>query len=380
MIGVTGILNSLPLEFPTEFPENSGNMLHGDVPFRMFSDSYLAINRNWPKYKDGDRFKDFVNTSCSHVIITCANMFRANDSSPNMRARYKKLEEMLSGYEKPIILFGLGVQAKEQSLEGLDFPREAVSAMKAIAEKAHMVSVRGEFTKKVLEKYGDAKNIYVTGCPSFFSVPSAFSELKNNLELLKKKNNIRTAFSGTYFGREAEKFLMLDVVRNNTYLIEPQNKENYLYYKSVIDSPGTAVVPDHFEHLVEGKNPKIQRTAFEEFYASKFRMFRDLKPWDEFNREFVDFTYGTRFHVNMASILSGKPALWLTHDSRTRELADTLSLPHLDLVEASRMTQEEIIESLDYEPLFSKLDFMFDRFNEFLAAANLGQIDKPKLS
>lgn len=25
-------------------------MLHSDVPFRMFSDSYLAINGNWPNY------------------------------------------------------------------------------------------------------------------------------------------------------------------------------------------------------------------------------------------------------------------------------------------------------------------------------------------
>lgn len=282
-------------------------------------------------------------------------MFRANDSSPNMRARYTKLEEMLSGYEKPIILFGLGVQAKELSLEGLDFLSEAVSAMKAVAEKAHAVSVRGEFTKNVLAKYGNAKNVYVTGCPSFFSAPSAFNELHKNIELLKNTNNLRAAFSGTYFAREAEKSLMVDVVRNNTYLIQPQNKENYLYYKSVVDSPGTARIPAHFEHLVEGQNPKIQRVAFDDYYASKFKIFRDLKPWDEFNREFVDFTYGTRFHVNMASILSGKPALWLTHDSRTRELADTLCLPNLDLVEASKMTQREIVESLDCNPLFQKL-------------------------
>lgn len=379
MIGVTGILNSLPLSFPTEFPENSGNMLHGDVPFRMFSESYLAINRDWPGYKNGDRFKDFVNESCTHVIITCANMFRANDFSPNMRARYKKLEEMLSGYNKPVILFGLGVQAKEQTLEGLEFPPEAVSAMKAIANKSQAVSVRGEFTKSVLEKYGNAKNVYVTGCPSFFSRPSAFKELQVNLEFMKKESNLRSAFSGTYFGRDAEKSLIKEVIQNKSYLIEPQNKENYVFYKSIMDNPGITKMPEHFAHLVSGHNPTIRRSEFEDFFAKKFKLFRDLKPWDEFNKEFVDFTYGTRFHVNMASMLSGKPALWLTHDSRTRELADTLCLPSLDLDAAGHMSQREIIESVNYDPLFQKLDFMFDRFNDFLSSADLPSVAKPDI-
>ncbi|WP_404290820.1 polysaccharide pyruvyl transferase family protein [Glutamicibacter arilaitensis] len=376
MIGVTGILNSLPLNFPTEFPENSGNMLHGDVPFRMFNESYLAINRNWPNYKSGDRFKDFVNNSCTHVIITCANMFRANDSSPSMRARYKKLEEMLSGYDKPVVLFGLGVQAKEQKLDGLEFPPEAISAMQAIADRAHAVSVRGEFTKSVLEKFGNAKNVFVTGCPSFFSVPSAFKELHENVNSFKGKSKLRSAFSGTYYNRESEMSLMTDVIRSRTYLIEPQNKENYEFYKSVVDNPGLAKVPGHFEYLVDGNNPIIQREELVSYFSNRFKLFRDLKPWDEFNREFIDFTYGTRFHVNMSSLLSGKPALWLTHDSRTRELADTLCLPNLDLVQAGRMSQVEIIESVNYDPLFENLDFMFDRFNEFLIAAELPIISK----
>jgi hypothetical protein len=36
MIGVTGILNSLPASFPLMSYENSGNMVHGNAPFRLF--------------------------------------------------------------------------------------------------------------------------------------------------------------------------------------------------------------------------------------------------------------------------------------------------------------------------------------------------------
>lgn len=71
----------------------------------------------------------------------------------NIRKRYIKLEEMLSGYKKSVILFGLRVQAAEQDLSKVDFPPEAIYAMQTTSKKSHSVSVRGEFTKSLLAKY-----------------------------------------------------------------------------------------------------------------------------------------------------------------------------------------------------------------------------------
>lgn len=380
MIGVTGILKSLPITFPLSFAENSGNMIHGDVPFRMFRESYLAIDRSWPGYNEGDRFKDFVNDSCTHVVITCANMFRANDFGPNIRKRYLKLEEMLSGYKKPVILFGLGVQAAEQDLSKVDFPPEAISAMHAISEKAHSVSVRGEFTKSVLAKYTNVDNVFVTGCPSFFSAPESFAQLQANLSQLKSTDSPRFSFSGTHFNKEHEQRLLLKAIQGNGFLIEPQNKDNYIFHLGSLDNPELVPVPDHFRNLLTGPRPELSRTELVEFFSNRFKMFRDIKPWDEFNREFIDFTFGTRFHVNMSSILSGKPALWLTHDSRTRELAQTLNLPSLEIEEASSMDMREIIEKTDYSALFDNLDTMFGKFNDFLRHSDLPTVALPRVS
>lgn len=38
-IGVIGCLPELPLEFPVEKPENSGNMIHAQAPLRMFDNA-----------------------------------------------------------------------------------------------------------------------------------------------------------------------------------------------------------------------------------------------------------------------------------------------------------------------------------------------------
>lgn len=379
MIGVTGILNSLPATFPLESHENSGNMIHGDVPFQLFDDVYLAINRDWPGYKPGDRFKDFVNEQCTHVIITCANMFRANDFGENIRKRYVKLVEMLGGYNKPVILFGLGVQAKEQDITKVKFPPEAIDAMKAIASKATAVSVRGAFTLEVLKKFGGVENAYLTGCPSFFSHPSAFKELKLNLDSLSHSSQPRIAFSGTHHSTIAEQTMLKNTVNGNGFFIEPHDRANYQYYSDILNNPELAEVPKHFRELLAGPKPDLSREEFSHFMSTKLRLFRDIKPWNEFNNEFIDFTFGTRFHVNMASMLCGKPAMWITHDSRTTELAESLHLPSLDVNTAASMNIPQIIEATDYKPLFNNLPSLFERFNTFLEAAGLPNVTYPIL-
>ncbi|HFI3775255.1 TPA: hypothetical protein ACGP52_002678 [Escherichia coli] len=71
-IGVIGCLPELPVDFPLLMPENSGNMIHAEAPLRMFP---RAVH-----YKDSrfilsgeTSFRNFVNKTCSHLIITLAN-------------------------------------------------------------------------------------------------------------------------------------------------------------------------------------------------------------------------------------------------------------------------------------------------------------------
>lgn len=49
--------------------------------------------------------------------------------------------------------------------------------------------------------------------------------------------------------------------------------------------------------------------------------FFTIEEWESFYaKNNVSFAWGTRFHGNMAALQNGVPALWVNHDSRTREL------------------------------------------------------------
>ena len=51
------------------------------------------------------------------------------------------------------------------------------------------------------------------------------------------------------------------------------------------------------------------------------KVYFNLNDWAElYSKENISFAFGTRFHGNMVAMHNGIPALWVTHDSRTKEL------------------------------------------------------------
>lgn len=71
-----------------------------------------------------------------------------------------------------------------------------------------------------------------------------------------------------------------------------------------------------------------------------------------------DVYIGTRIHGAVASMLSGTPAVLLTHDNRTRELADIMGIPCCDLQDFEGFSQ------VDENSFFSSFDYTIS--NEIL--------------
>ena len=61
--------------------------------------------------------------------------------------------------------------------------------------------------------------------------------------------------------------------------------------------------------------------------------------------------------------------MWVTHDSRTEELTQTLHLPNISLEDAVEMPTPELERKArnDLDGLFDNLQPMFSTFNEFLS-------------
>jgi hypothetical protein len=373
-IAVTGIARTLPLEFPLAKAENAGNIVHGNAPFSMFPDARFSVDRSWDGYTDGVSFRDFANASCSHLIVTVANLIRVRNSHPATLERYRQFRERLEGYDVPIVIFGLGAQSDSSDTSEAELPAEAIDLLRFLANRCQAISVRGSYTASLFAKYADDTKVFVTGCPSFYSRPEAFSELR---EHLRHGAPGTPAFNGTHFHKPAEKALIEKAILAEHFWIEPADPVVHGFFQESLREPELAAVPEAFRFLLQGRTPTLERAQLQSYFTRRYRLFRDLRSWQQFNMEHVSFTYGARFHVNMASLLSGRGAFWVRHDSRTRELTDTLHLPSIDLEDAVDADPDAPTKTPAYDDLFDNVDSLFAHFNEFLDAAGLPQITHP---
>lgn len=392
MIAVAGCLPKMPPGFPLTQEENSGNMIHARAPQRILAPKKTVEyhTQRWVLAGEKD-YSDFVNKHCDHLVISMTNTVKVNS---RMTDRYVRFQRMLEMYDVPITIFGLGVRSPTDDLSQATIPDEAIAMLRYLEERCGPIGVRGEFTKKVFAELAGVTNVQVTGCPSFFSEPKAFTDLRK--ELQKPRPGTYT-YSGTRYERPEERAQFLRIVRGDGIYIEPTNRANHRAHLQAMK--GVAIdIPNFLTdngHLAQEQPParsglrgaadrllgrstaggkddaRVTRKQLTEFYRNRYRLFRDPDQWLQFNREVVAYGFGTRFHVNMATLLAGKPATWIAHDTRTREFCDFLHLPHVSLEDSAQMAPEDFRAAADYEEMFDHLPQLFDNWASYLEAHDL---------
>ena len=116
--------------------------------------------------------------------------------------------------------------------------------------------------------------------------------------------------------------------------------------------------------------PRLEKSDQDvsEYTQKRGNMFFDVVDWYKFlkQKQFT-FSFGSRFHGNMIALRSGIPALWVVHDSRTRELVDTFSLPKINYEQLVRIHNiEELLEYCDYNAFYKKYSQICKEYVVFL--------------
>ncbi|QNN82274.1 polysaccharide pyruvyl transferase family protein [Brachybacterium sp. Z12] len=360
----------MPTTFPQETPQNSGNMVHAQAPFKMFPNSVgMDYGYGAEGYKS---FAEFVNDRCEAVIIPFANTLRTD---PAHDERGFSVAKSLDQFTVPVIPFGLGAQASDSNIDSVNLGPGMTSLVRRLSESTPAVSVRGEFTYNIFKKYGSVDNVHITGCPSFFSHPEAFGHLRERINNGPTYENL--SFAGSLHHLKDPKEQLYRAIRQDLFLVEPVNAKLHQYYVDSIAHGAEAELPYFLKGFLA--DPEWNTSRLAEYIARRYRLFRDLDSWIAFNRESSDGAIGTRFHVNMASLISGLPAVWVIHDSRTEELCDKLSLPHVSVEETLQKPYREIMAEADYSSMFRDLRENFDTFNSFLRASSLPEVAAPTL-
>lgn len=265
-----------------------------------------------------------------------------------------------------IVFVGLGAQ----STKFLNTPERLVKYgikgnpvkmefFKIMSQRSEYIGVRGSFTGKCLDLLG-IHNYKIIGCPSMFVwLDGVFPEIKaQSLERIHFSISPGKSFYKKNVLKVAMKYNCDWIVQSKSELVPVISLFNHSFI-----NPKWLI--RRFPGMLGG------REVIE--FSKKQKCFFSIDEWKKYYEENdITFAWGTRFHGNMAALQNGIPALWVVHDSRTKELTEFLNLPAIDIKSINMNTRvEELILFADYKKTQGSYRKLCKNYTEFLEANSI---------
>lgn len=308
----------------------------------IYSEIYTQENQY--DFLSDDMSCDYINGNYDLIILPMANIFWAGHT--------QALERLATIFEQihiPTFVIACGVQA--DSYDDLEMISERLREpssrfITAIYNTGGEFALRGYFTKEFFDKLGFHSAI-VTGCPSLF-------QNGRNLEISNRhvgEDQFKAAFNGR-MGGVAQ---FLSMYPTSEYF-DQLNYFDLIYCRDVW---GDGSKKNLKSLVIEYGFDAVLLAA-----ESRLNLFPDMREWYHYLREEqFNFSFGSRIHGNVMSILSGIPAVVWTCDSRTREMAEFFNIPHV------RNIPKDIYKcylDVDYTKFNVTFKRRFDDFEKFL--------------
>jgi len=147
--------------------------------------------------------------------------------------------------------------------------------------------------------------------------------------------------------------------------------ENHYFIGQVVNELRSIYLGAPYEYKIEYNFRNVTDKIYQD---GRLRFFCNVPKWMEFLND-SDLTFGSRLHGNIAAVLAGTPALLVTKDSRTRELAE---YHHLNAIHESKLneklTLQELVEQQDFSQIEKYQKQNFDRYVAFLKKNDIPNI------
>jgi hypothetical protein len=296
------------------------------------------------------------------VVIPAANWFNKSNDLSGLARRIEILD-------LPTIIVGLGAQSYSQ--ETYPTPSEGTLRLfKVVSERCHSISVRGEYTADALAHHG-IKNVTVTGCPSLLwnGSPLRISKPEKKIDKVASSST-RVDLYPHVFGEEPGFGVSRLLTRHAfgkdiDYVAQTELAEMQVSAGETEISQLDSKRRDYVRKLYGGDEAELSR-----YLKSRIKTFFNVESWTDYLRG-MDFTFGTRLHGVIASLLSGTPAALVIHDTRTREMARHLRIPSFEAAdifssaEAGEFDLQRIYDSLDYAEFNARQIEYFQNFLDY---------------
>ena len=342
--------------------DNIGNMIFASSVQRnlMSEDTIIDTTRTNKKFSRAEI--DYINENYDYFVIPLANAFRIS-----FQWELRCLTELIKELRIPCVVVGVGVQTtvEDDLKHEFEFDELSRNFVKAVLEKSAILGLRGEVTAQYLKRLGfvSEKDFTVIGCPSMYLYGDQLPTIKQTELTRESKVSLNRKVG---LPKKLHEFLVQCTKELPNYKFVPQNIDDLrLLYAGIpmrecVYSNIPSSYPSRLNHDVILNNKEIG--------------FVNVKTWMDFLAS-CDFSYGSRIHGNIVSILAGTPCYIFVSDSRIKELAEYHNIPYMLAKDINQDTNIfDLYEKTDYTRLQTGHKERFDHFIQFLEMNQLPHI------
>lgn len=290
-----------------------------------------------------------INAMDGIAVLPCANHLGAHT---DLSGEAKHFE----GIQKPMVAVGLGAQANSKMVDLPDLPEGSQRWLRTLADHAPgsppNISVRGDYTLRVMEKYGVADRAVVLGCPTLFINPSPTLGQQICAGFERPIRRVAVA-AGHYRWKHMWKLesslARLAEQTHGAYILQSP-LDMLKVYRGEGETLADEVLME-MRDSISSPDCVVDVNAWYQRYAIAFF---DIPAWMNYLRGF-DFVIGARIHGVMLALQAGVPGVCVAHDSRTLELCQTMGVPYVET--------GEVADGVDLQSLKSLFRFDPDAFD-----------------
>ena len=303
------------------------------------------------------------------IVVAAANWL-----SP--RHNFDELASRIEATDLPCVVVGIGAQARSEA-KIPELQPGVLRLMKVASERSHSISVRGDYSAEVLAHYG-IDNVTVTGCPSLlWNLDGAHRVAKPPRQVTRVVlNSSRGAPDERLFTRQARRVQTsrlnvllprLALQRNLDFVAQTELPDIYHALGKQDEDRSAEKFPGYLARVYGTGDTR----ELDDFLSQHMKVFFDVEAWMRYLAD-QHFVFGTRLHGAIAALLAGTPAVLVTHDSRTAEMARQASIPS---VRAETVTEDvdlqRVYDGCDVESFNRRAPAYYERFAQFFDANGL---------
>lgn len=299
---------------------NRGNLIHAEAPSKTIkARPNASAFGNIPSLHQAFPLKvgEVLARNFDLIVYSTANFITGNKEM----VPFANALRAVAGHV-PFIVLGAGMQGNPDLENVHSSVREILSIFN---EKALLFGVRGAETERWLHENGFTK-ARALGCPSMYVYPQAINsvEAPSASRIRGGASYLTAGYPTVRGGHNFQRGVSLAQAFRNakaSYVFQDEffqygeiTKQKGIYNPALSTCDRTAL------------NELLSKNTGKSVNFSNYYYFSETSAWRQVAAAH-DVYCGDRFHGGIASLHAGKPALFMAHDNRVREMCDFFGLP-----------------------------------------------------